>query len=148
MSIQANELRFGNWVFSERRNKKRVFKSNFFFHQILPKDIQKIIDKTLEVNPIPVDEKWLIKFGFNENWVGALIKTCIDREVNGYITQLELTGNNSNEWNADIVRINIDSALGYVFQVVTLPNLKYVHQLQNLYFALSGVELVELKDTD
>lgn len=71
------------------------------------------------LNPIPLTEEWLIKFGFEcfqEGWYG----------INPYALQFEFTWNIYDgiiRWKGSAVKCN------------------YVHQLQNLYFALTGTEL-------
>lgn len=72
--------------------------------------------------PIPLTEEWLERLGFEDlpDWL--------------------------NEWKKDIYWLN---EVGETFQLgigVTTPKwqrtqIKYVHQLQNLYFALTGEEL-------
>ena len=71
------------------------------------------------INPIPLTEEWLLKFGFhytNDEWIVLFW-------VNGrVIFTIEYTG-----------KIFIEEK--------TRVHLKYVHQLQNLYFALTEDEL-------
>lgn len=73
-----------------------------------------------EINPIPLTEEWLLKFGFLRD--GAY-----------YSHQ-----------NLNILAARAKIGGGEVF---VMPNnkfaneLKYVHQLQNLYFVLTGEEL-------
>jgi len=69
----------------------------------------------LFVKPIPLTEEWLLKFGF--------------KSVNGYPFKM-LCG-----------YIKIRNGIWF-FKYYNLDiELKYVHQLQNLYFALIGEEL-------
>jgi hypothetical protein len=73
--------------------------------------------------PIPLTEEWLVKFGFD----------CVDGYDDHYynLTNLELG------ITLDSLRpfkeVNVDGTKVYV---------KHVHQLQNLYFALTGEELI------
>jgi len=73
------------------------------------------------IKPIPLTEEWLVKFGFVKN-------DCDNYELE-YTFKL----------NASFTIINKDR--GYFY--IDAPNheIKYVHQLQNLYFALTGEEL-------
>jgi hypothetical protein len=70
-------------------------------------------------HPIPLTEEWLMKFGFEY--------TKIDLGFNQYrnkILELSITPN------------------GYeIFFTYKWINIKYVHSLQNLYFALTNEEL-------
>jgi hypothetical protein len=110
----ANELRIGNYV---------DFKGN------LQKDEDQIIkacdftaidfDSSL-IEPIPLTEEWLIKFG---------LKKEKDRGCGFNYT------NNSKRFKL----IYFDGAYG--LKNSRYYNIKHVHQLQNLYFALTGEEL-------
>ena len=73
--------------------------------------------------PIPITEEWLIKFGFDSN------------------------GDDNEYWVHDGMRNFSFLNQGVDFKVfdsgdVTVCFIKYVNQLQNLYFALTGEELV------
>ena len=80
-----------------------------------------------DVEGIPLTEEWLIKFGFKQG-----------NSMNFY-------------WNKlirDNINISIDPDDGEVWvcdifdnESIILTEIKYVHQLQNLYFALTGKEL-------
>jgi hypothetical protein len=65
-----------------------------------------------DFDEIRITEKWLIDFGFNK-----CFETCF--ELNGFIL------------NEDFILMDIDITI----------KLDYVHQLQNLYFALTTKEL-------
>ena len=81
------------------------------------------------IEPIPLTEEWLIKFGF--------------RYYNNHIyvfpnnDSLRLWGFS---WNVQQYLMGLDE-----FVDIPTPSIKYVHQLQNLYFALAGEELT-IKD--
>jgi len=70
-----------------------------------------------EIDPIPLTEEWLIKFGF-KNWGDKY--TWSTKARGGVIVHKRKRG-----W---VVRKN-------------MPIIEYVHQLQNIYFALTGKEL-------
>lgn len=70
-----------------------------------------------DMKPIPLTEEWLVKFGF-EN--GELLV------FEGYVLFKKFP---------DIITLEIDG------NRMPLHGFKYVHQLQNLYFALTGEEL-------
>ena len=76
--------------------------------------------KTVKRKPIPLTEEWLIKFGF-------------DKEEDYYVSVL----------GYDFGEIKIyPSPNGFFFQEgVIQQHIKYVHKLQNLYFALTNKEL-------
>lgn len=68
----------------------------------------------IKLKPIPLTEEWLVKFGYTG--YGTL------GEMNFFISE---NGTYRVRWFGNIVHLS----------------LKYVHQLQNLYFALTGEEL-------
>jgi hypothetical protein len=79
-----------------------------------------------ELHPIPIDEKWIIDFGFRDlDYVFVLNAGRKKLLVN---------------WSTRIVSSNIRNN----FYLNKYKHIKYIHQLQNLYFALTGKEL-ELK---
>jgi hypothetical protein len=111
-TIKKTELRIGNCIEAENHNRQKV---------IIQVDDGFCIDfsQRNNGNPIPLTEEWLIKFGFKKN------------TDNG-----DLKGNDCYYTHQNFKRC------------ISLPNfiydgtkLKYVHQLQNLYFALTGEEL-------
>lgn len=65
------------------------------------------------IEPIQLTEEWLVKFGF-------------DKAVNGW-------------WSSDEIFSYRDGYFG--FGVDRHTKIQYVHELQNLYFALTGEEL-------
>ena len=77
------------------------------------------IEVTFE--PIPLTKEWLLKFGFNAN--------RYNDEFELYPLMFDCEYTDHGEWN-----ISYD---GHPLST----EVKYVHQLQNLYFALTGEEL-------
>lgn len=111
--MKANELRIGNFVF---------FKSDITGQE-----------KVMEINwqffaedfwikdsrPIPLTEEWLLKFGFEK------LKFSIP-----------------NAFDNRKIRIKEDKRGFWISAAYNFILLKSVHQLQNLYFALTGEELI------
>lgn len=123
--MNANELRVTNIVSYEGKemsiamigiSKVSLFKKNGFLH-----------DANLdEINPIPITEEWLLKFG------GEI-------EGNGYNDICIVFPNNKNSrlsMKDDFIQWTTHHSPHADFQ-----HIKYVHQLQNLYFALTNQEL-------
>lgn len=73
------------------------------------------------LQPIPLTEEWLLNFGFKK------IKTWL--------------GDAYENENGDIAYLN--GQIYIISEDVKVDTPKYVHQLQNLYFALTGEELNE-----
>lgn len=117
--MKANELRIDNWVYNKTTKKEM---------QVYPMMIPQLaqINDENNIEPIKLTKEWLFKFGFVEagdevlmdlgNWTNSMLW------FNQNSGQLRLVESNG--------------------KYLTHDNLKYVHQLQNLYFALKGKELI------
>lgn len=119
--MKTEELRIGNWLCINGENRQ--------VHSLATNEIDAIGYKNARCEwtfePIPLTEQWLKDFGFK--------KTRLD----GYLIPLSRKGHEftySLYWDKGTVYTG-DSAHYGCFQF------KYVHQLQNLYFALTGKEL-------
>ena len=92
-------------------------KDNFYtskIYQLDGFDIYKLDESNcFDAKPIPITEEWLLKFGFEKNSIDLFysLKNFIIRH--------------------DFILCDIDIRV----------EIKYVHQLQNLYFLLTGKEL-------
>ena len=120
--MEAKDLRIGNWFKGDCTEGE--------FHQITANEILDFYDDPLDdyYQPIPLTEEWLLKFCFEyiEHYTNYRIPTNA-----GYCNSIQLY---ENEWH-----YNNDSSDAGCYYVATI---KYVHQLQNLYFALTGEELI------
>ena len=124
--IQLNEL-MGNYFIDYEG---KVFKWELVhFHLLISAEID--INEMIK-EPIPITEEWLLKFGFEK-----------DTHIDGY----KVIGKSDCYWiqemravlflKSDIRDINypyIDMAGNHI-------RLDYIHQLQNLYFAITQKEL-------
>jgi len=118
--IQANELRIGNYV-------------SMFGEQILIVDISLLmgIENGVEFIPIPLTPEILEKCGFE--WSDTKTHSDDRPPVKGLYKEFLLmlnNGSNKNIWYA--------APFGYPLMP---QRTYYLHQLQNLYFALTGEEL-------
>ena len=120
--MKANELRVGNWVNDElygdfeiiglinfKDGNQSAYKSLEYYPQSQDTD---------KLNPIPLTEEWLIKFGFEKHITIDTYPTFAKQMFN---------------WNDSIL---------YLIGCGFINHIKYVHQLQNLYFALTNEELI------
>lgn len=82
-------------------------------------------DGTINYKPIPLTEEWLLKFGFEES------ENCYELEINGSISI----------FFAGYLGVMIDGVFSFLDK-----DQFYVHQLQNLYFALTNEELTLKQD--
>ena len=77
-----------------------------------------------EFEPIPLTEEWLLKFGFDHHY---------DLGKRKFMNIKTLTIETNSSENFPVY---------YTTQKIIICYIKYVHQLQNLYFALTGEELI------
>ena len=133
--MEAKELRIGNLVKCNPKFSKEV--STFVEYDDEIVKIKHISEKETEwwsmgchitqLIPIPLTEEWLLKFGFELN-DDAYLKT-------------------EGRQSISIPRFNKDDDFYILYQEDVgcgynpLRYLDYVHELQNLYFALTGKEL-------
>jgi len=135
--MKANELRIGNWT-SINGYWVNVYEiANGVIEISNGVDPYSIHD----INPIPLTEEWLLKFGFNKGMESGRSLFGGYKYRNYYYIQLEFEN-----WQYRLVKktINDDWVLhqGFISQWSTVKeSIDYVHQLQNLYFALTGEEL-------
>jgi len=127
--ITVRDLRIGNYI--------KIYGDKFHFQEVLQinrgsigiEDDEFECVEINEVNPIPITEKWLTSLGFK-----FVIRNMYMLRLNNEI-QLQFYENQD-----EFIVIAIgqyDSALIHT----DLKKIKYIHQLQNLYFALTGEEL-------
>lgn len=136
--LEAIELRLGNLV---------VFEDSWFkdewaiitciqHHCVLIKNYHGT-PLMKDIEPIPLTEEWLKKFMFQKDNYGVFEKTKDNTNTSESEFELWMKKclvNNDWVWNV---------CVGQDFANLTeLCNIKYVHQLQNLYFSLTGKELV------
>ena len=115
--MNVQEFRVGNYVFDEDGE----------VYQLRPIDIYNISVNPDCFNPIPLTEEWLLKFGFEDRQRGFF-------SIKAGSTFFRLTPPQfMGEWQTEYC---------WVYDDFKFTEIKYVHQLQNLYFALTGEELV------
>ena len=126
MELQANELRIGNYVIV---NDIITTVSGIEYDKGWWIDCKGIgIEYCYEdnVNPIPLTEEWLVKFGF-ERWNHTEMK------LDNFILE------------SSSRVIATDELMGF-FDCKNDILVNKVHQLQNLYFALTGKEFTGSSD--
>jgi len=116
--MEAKELRIGNW-----------FKEYDEFRQVTYNTIRYLNNNEDEsYNPIPLTEEILLKAGFEKKGWQQYLKMKIS-EYNSL-------------WYFDgIISILCEGIRDYDDLITIKSECKYVHQLQNLYYALTGEEL-------
>ena len=89
----------------------------------LPDDLASYIYVEYEnIKPIPLTEDWILKFGFNKYGEWFIINNMFAPYINISIKHNKTTIGDNEEYDIEMI--------------------KYVHDLQNLYFALTRKELI------
>jgi hypothetical protein len=117
MSLQANELRIGNWI-------EAVADMGNYQMKMTEHNFTSVARNPNCVNPIPLTPEILEKCGFTKD--GDFMSIDI-----GNNTIINCLGNGC--W--------VDKIVNECEYSVGLGGADYLHQLQNLYFALTGKEL-------
>lgn len=117
--MTANELRIGNFLYNDKVVVKIDARTIF--------DIWD--DKGLKnYKPIPITEKWLLNIGFKCDDINNTIRTHFEH-LSDY------------RFEYYIEKINKYHLRGFYFMGNSIGTIKYIHQLQNIYFALTQKEL-------
>ena len=146
--MKANELRIGNKV--QACLTREVVEIDWLALKHLEDGNIQVAgyDNSCVYKPIPLTEEWLLKFGFKKH--NSLIIDSYSINISKYenLKELCVTIQFGNEYIS--IREGESKHPTSVDIVTTLINGDvhgrpfYVHQLQNLYFALTGEELKEL----
>jgi len=125
--MKATELRIGNYLYSNLT--KNVF-------QVTAEDIVNIDKDPAIASPIELTERWLKDFGFT---------ATLEYGGNGYILGNMIifkvrSHGRSEDWFYEIEYCSGDEIED---RTNIIQRYDYVHQLQNLYFALTGKELTK-----
>lgn len=123
--MESKELRVGNLVYESKRSKILRKKIGVEICEIKSLNIHHLesFPESENFEPIPLTEEWLLKFGYIKG------KIYYTEKEHGTIS---FYFNDSEELKCEVYDWTYD-------------NIKYVHQLQNLYFALTGEELTNIK---
>jgi hypothetical protein len=120
--MQVNELRIGNLIkYRDYICAIESISHNFITITFDYVEFGEAVEKTIStgikhIYPIALTEEWLLKFGFKNKSI----------DIDNY----------------KAFHIEFDDKLESVWlEDYELTKCKYVHQLQNLYFALTGTEL-------
>ena len=122
--IDPKELRIGNYVSLKNGIHVSVLTIE---HDVYSEIGYCIYDQNLcvrlleDLSPIPITEEWLERFGFNPEYPCWYMD-----DIPFFIEQLD-----------DQFRVSFEGSGGYAWN----QKINSLHQLQNLYFALTGEEL-------
>lgn len=128
MMIRAEELRIGNLVLLSKNYKDNIHKvEEIYTDEVKVTSIEDggcFPRMTMRsILPIPLDPEWLERCGLFEN--GSLYKGDLRFKGRGHLT----------------IEVIKNGGLGYFAPFNKTIEIKYLHQLQNFYFALTGEEL-------
>ena len=139
--MKANELRIGNYI-NFKNGVDTVFGIETKY--IMSNHTRRW--ESVDIKPIPLTEEWLLKFGF-ENWgLGTQWNNRYESYVR-YVRHNDLGGTSNfeihyikstygnTEYYQYIISCDEDDRLNWGEEIIN------VHQLQNLYFALTNKEL-------
>src|SRR5689334_2826621 len=116
--IDIKELRIGNYVNTPDGAEEWT---HSHFYRLLECTLQEE-----DISPIVLNEHWLLSFGFEK------------REGNYYMLRFILEHGISKYFDNGLsFRITIDNSTS-----AHVASVKYVHQLKNLYYAITGQELI------
>lgn len=139
--MEAKELRIGNYVHYHIVDELDERKEWNEINEVDIDDIYTVlIGKADDLSPIPLTEECLLKLGFDynseseNNQFYCEIFRDDEKDITNYLSV------NFDEYGHLIsIKIECTDARDCADHIV---NVKYVHQLQNLYFALTGEELI------
>lgn len=145
MKIRPNELRIGNVVYDSLGESDIVIegitksKEEYGYEYVVEFDdsmsatVLKEFDGEQYIKPIPLTAEWLKRFGFNDiTKKQGIPYPTFEKKYRHVLVE------------SRIELQEIDTDMWMWLEGNTNVHLYYVHQLQNLYFALTGTEL-ELK---
>lgn len=131
--MKSNELRIGNWI-------NDGYGCSI---EVISIESEKVRNGGPSVNdmcpswykPILLNEEWLVKFGFEDVETGRPYINISNGRIVIPLKNTDVIGYIEVDYNAD-------HSLGFSGGVAYfMTEIKHVHQLQNLYFALTGEEL-------
>ena len=136
--MEAKQLMIGNYV---ERKAFDPWEKYFSLTTVGFADIEACFRSKESFKPIPLTKEWLLKLGFaNYQWCenSAFIKLECGKSL--YLRFY------SDKWSCRKADIGKDEKGFYIKNttkntVLEAGKLKHVHQLQNLFFALTGEEL-------
>jgi hypothetical protein len=128
--IDPSQLRLGNYIRHKSGVRILPAKCNFQHFELLSRGITK------DVFPIVLKADILKKCGFIENEKYYQLP-----DIREFILTLPVKGSNKNEIRAYIGNNSEPYARATVNELIITNNVYHLHQVQNLFHALTGTEL-------
>ena len=133
-TIKASELRIGNLV---EGLGDTCMVSNIGQDYFYVSSIEGINYKSTwaEIKPIPLTEEWLLRMGFEKKGSEWILFPCCEIQIIVF-----------NEGNYNGVMFYTRTIHTDYTPIYSANHINYIHQLQNLYYALTNQEL-EIKES-
>jgi hypothetical protein len=122
--MKASELRIGNWIYSDEYKEMQLTAYNIYQYDLMSRGC-KVSEYYYALKPIPLTEEWLIKMGFYK-----------DEDIS-YRYYFDFG------W-AVILAYDLDDNCVRIGDSWDFAKAIYVHQMQNLIYALTNEELTIL----
>ena len=132
--MKPQELRIGNLVYYKSRVINVTMIGEFGIQSKTRLETINAKFITPDITGIPLTEEWLLRFGFEKNKVKLDLVDWTDYRKGNMVlnyTTFEVTG----------YQVEYGSEIFDIEERTHICAIQYVHQLQNLYFALTGKEL-------
>jgi hypothetical protein len=140
MQVKSNEIRIGNWI-SDRGLKewqidhwetinKVASKANATMCNGILMETHPLTEYVDFLKPIAINENWLKKLGFKKESSEWKLFPCAEVQIIVF-----------NEKNYNGVMFYTRTIHTEYTPIYCGSQINYVHQLQNLYYALTGTEL-------
>jgi hypothetical protein len=128
--IDVKELRLGNYLLQKINNRISTVKCGFPHFEVVSRQ------GTKDLYPVVLNAEILEQCGFSENKEYPLLP-----DAREFILLLPVMGSNKNEIRAYIKNNKECFGRASLNSLPASNNFYYLHQLQNLFFALTGKEL-------
>ena len=130
--MNANELRLNNFIFDDNGDTTKVFSLSGYGSPEINDD-----QVSNRYKPIPLTEEWHNKFGVKQNGFGDFVYLISD--IKAIVFSGDYVFMRDFEKNIDLPTFNDN--LCTIWSIDERKRKMFVHEWQNLYFALTGEEL-------
>lgn len=136
--IDPKELRIGNMVQVRLHERKNIYNKSFMVGDVVSIDSSEIVIDVFDdivtwdcesVDPIPISPEWLERLGFEKD------NSCLRLVFPHEVFEVE---NGFTFWPNEDFTINTSRVS---FGAYGRMKIQYIHQVQNLFYALTGSEL-------
>lgn len=144
--MKATELRIDNWVIFEGQfhTITNIRRAGEVSVRLNDGHFPSVKTGVTKISPIPITGEWLERFGFELYDYDVDEEIDVEEHETGIYEDYRLLVDGREYYYA--CHIHSDQTIQFTMKTtwadyMMLAQIQYVHQLQNLYFALQGVEL-------